>query len=251
MGIYYNSSIDNRGDNQDIINKTNNIGQLSAFDPLEDNNMDYSYFEKHKIIFEEYPWSDTPDFETSDYMYFKNGTNQYIRAFNPWTKIYNTKNYMSVMGIIKYLNPNIEYKVFHRCGKILGKKENNFAIFTLSDYNINTICEKIYNTSDDWAPKVKTRKLIFKKGNDLTLKEKQSIIGTMCGGFGGTVGNQNARKIDSTDVYEAMLQINDLGKKITNARLIEILNVTKRTIQRNKTEELNKEILILNSNLNM
>ena len=48
-----------------------------------------------------------------------------------------------------------------------------------------------------------------------------------------------------------MLELNDRGEKITNAKLVEMVSVTKRTIQRNKTDELKNEILILNSNLNM
>mgnify|MGYP007012449891 FL=1 len=216
-----------------------------------DANMDYSYFYKHRIILEEYPWSDVPDLETPDYMYFKNGTRQYIRVLNPGTKLYNTKSFYCAMGRLKYLNPNIEYDIFYRCGRILGEKQNNFAIFTLSDQTIQSICKKIFDYEDNFTPNIKQRKLIFKPGNKLTLKEKQSIIGSLCGGLGGKVSGQNARKVDSSDIYEAMLELNDRGEKITNAKLVEMLSVTKRTIQRNKTDELKNEILILNSNLNM
>ncbi len=116
---------------------------------------------------------------------------------------------------------------------------------------VDKICKQIYDTSDDWRPEIKMRKLIFKSGTNLTLKEKQSIIGSLCGGLGGKVSGQNARKVVSSDIYEAMLELNDRGEKITNAKLVEMVSVTKRTIQRNKTDELKNEILILNSNLNM
>ncbi len=216
-----------------------------------DTNMDYSYFYKHKIILEEYPWSDVPDFQTPDYMYFKNGTRQYVRVLNPGQKLYNTKAFYCALGRLKYLNPNIEYDIFYRCGRIIADKRNNFAIFTMNKNKVDKICKQIYDTSDDWRPEIKMRKLIFKSGTNLTLKEKQSIIGSLCGGLGGKVSGQNARKVDSSDIYEAMLELNDRGEKITNAKLVEMLSVTKRTIQRNKTDELKNEILILNSNLNM
>lgn len=247
------SSIDNKGDNTGLLKYYyHNIPKQQLNDaPKNELKMDLRYIYRHKIVYEEYPWSDVPDLETPDYMFFKNGTRQYVRAFNPGAKIYNTKNFMSVMGIIKYLNPNIEYDIFYRCGRIIADKRNNFAIFTMNKDKVDKICKQIYDTSDDWRPEIKMRKLIFKSGTNLTLKEKQSIIGSLCGGLGGKVSGQNARKVDSSDIYEAMLELNDRGEKITNAKLVDMLSVTKRTIQRNKTEELKNEILILNSNLNM
>ena len=46
-----------------------------------------------------------------------------------------------------------------------------------------------------------------------------------------------------------MLDLNDMGKKITLTRLAELLNCSSRTIQRNMCEELKREKELLNQQI--
>ena len=50
-------------------------------------------------------------------------------------------------------------------------------------------------------------------------------------------------------IYQCMLDINELGKKITITRLAGLLNCSARTIHRNMSNELKKEKELLNQQL--
>ena len=52
--------------------------------------------------------------------------------------------------------------------------------------------------------------------------------------------------IHEDDIYQCMLDINDMGKKITISRLAGLLNCSTRTIHRNMGYELKKEKELLN-----
>ena len=51
------------------------------------------------------------------------------------------------------------------------------------------------------------------------------------------------------DIYECMIDINDMGDKITLSRIAGLLDCSKRTIQRNMCEELKREKELLNQQL--
>jgi len=86
-------------------------------------------------------------------------------------------------------------------------------------------------------PKNKLRKFIFKDNCGLTISEKLSIVGTMIG---------KAKRIHEDDIYECMLDMHDMGKKITIAKLASLLKCTARTIHRNMSHELKREKELLN-----
>ena len=55
-----------------------------------------------------------------------------------------------------------------------------------------------------------------------------------------------SKRIHEDDIYQCMLDINDMGKKITINRLAGLLNCSARTIHRNMGYELKKEKELLN-----
>ena len=71
----------------------------------------------------------------------------------------------------------------------------------------------------------------------MTLPEKLKIVGKLIG---------RSSKIHEDDIYQCMLDINDLGKKITINRLAGLLNCSARTIHRNMSYQLKKEKELLN-----
>jgi len=50
-------------------------------------------------------------------------------------------------------------------------------------------------------------------------------------------------------IYECMLEINDMGKKITISKIASMLKCSTRTIYRNMPEELKREKELLNSQI--
>ena len=85
--------------------------------------------------------------------------------------------------------------------------------------------------------KNKLRKVMFKQNCGLTKEEKLKIVGTLIG---------RSKKVHADDIYECMLDLNDMGKKITINRIAGLLDCSSRTIHRNMCEELRQEKQVLN-----
>ena len=92
----------------------------------------------------------------------------------------------------------------------------------------------------DEPPKNKLRKIIFKWHCTLSMEDKLKIVGKL-------IGRQ--KQIHADNIYECMIAINDMGKKITLANLATKLNCSSRTIQRNMCEELKREKELLNQQI--
>ena len=118
-------------------------------------------------------------------------------------------------------------------------KQNGFVTFNINRWNVARLIDDLSVLDLDHPPVNKLRKIIFKFNCGLTKKEKLSIVGKLIGRMKG---------ISSSDIYEAMLQINYEGDKIIISKLAKMLNVTPRTIYRrmNKYPALKQEKEILN-----
>jgi len=88
-------------------------------------------------------------------------------------------------------------------------------------------------------PPNKIRKVIFKDFTGLDMRQKLSIVGKLVGRY----------KISETEIYYAMLLINDEGEKITITKIANYLNCSTRTIYRNISNELKKEKELLNKQI--
>jgi hypothetical protein len=89
-------------------------------------------------------------------------------------------------------------------------------------------------------PKNKLRKVIFKPNNMMSKEEKLRIVGELIG---------RSKSVHADDVYECMIDLNDMGKKITISRIAELLDCSTRTIHRNMCTELKREKELLNQQL--
>jgi predicted transcriptional regulator len=72
----------------------------------------------------------------------------------------------------------------------------------------------------------------------LTMQEKLSIVGSLIG---------RNKRITPETIYDAMVFINDSGKKITISGIANMLGCTTRTIHRNMNDSLKKEKTVLNN----
>ena len=89
----------------------------------------------------------------------------------------------------------------------------------------------------DRPPTNRLRKVVFKMGSGLEKHEKLSIVGRLIG---------RSKRIHSDDIYQCMIDMNDMGKKITIRRLAGLLDCSARTIHRNMCNELKREKELLN-----
>ena len=92
----------------------------------------------------------------------------------------------------------------------------------------------------DEPPKNKLRKVIFKYGNGLCKEEKLRIVGELIG---------RSRRVHPDDVYQCMIDLNDMGKNITMAKVAKLLDCSTRTIHRNMCTDLKREKELLNKQL--
>ena len=92
----------------------------------------------------------------------------------------------------------------------------------------------------DRPPKNKLRKVIFKPFSGLTKEMKLSIVGQLVG---------QSPRIQPDDIYSVMIDMHDMGKKITIGRIAGLLDCSSRTIHRHMCNELKKEKELLNQQL--
>ena len=199
----------------------------------------FKYLVNRRVIWRQDPTTDIPDEETKHYMFYKEGTYQYYNLFRSKAKITTYRSFKWHMLVLWYLNPNWEKKDALDIAMYLSYKPNGFTTFTINKWNVERLVEDVYNMELDEPPRNKLRKIVFKWNCGLTKQEKLSIVGKLIGRLKG---------VDSTDIYEAMLQTNYKGNKITISGLAKLLNVTPRTIYRrmNKYPALKQEKEILN-----
>tara|TARA_B100000902_G_scaffold167689_1_gene162381 strand:+ start:984 stop:1613 length:630 start_codon:yes stop_codon:yes gene_type:complete len=200
-----------------------------------------NYLHINKIIYRRFPITDKPSLITKDYMYYEDGTHECYELFRSKAKITTTKSLIWHLTVIWYLNQSMTYDEFKRISDHLSNRDNNFVTFTINQKQFNQIIEYVYKQDLERPPKNKLRKIIFKDNCTLDVTDKLKIVGSIIG---------KSRKIHDSDIYDAMLYINDNNEKITTSKLSMNLKVTTRTIYRRMTEELNKEKTILNKALN-
>ena len=123
--------------------------------------------------------------------------------------------------------------------EFIADKENGFVTFFISDRKLQAMIDDVFQNGGE-PPVNKKRKIIFKDYSMLTPNEKMSIVGKLIG---------RSSYVDGEAIYQCMLDLNDMGKKITWSRVAGLLNCSTRTVQRNINDCLKKEKAILNLEL--
>jgi hypothetical protein len=186
------------------------------------------------------PDDDVPTHQTDQYMFFEQGTYECYTLFASKAKITTYKSLKWHLLTLWYLNPDLDQDDFMQIAEIISIKEQGFTSFTI---HIDLLRKMVYEVSMldlDEPPKNKLRKVIFKYGCGLTKEEKLSIVGELIG---------RSKRIHEDDIYQCMLDLNDLGKKITITQLALYLECSTRTIHRNMGEQLKREKELLNQQL--
>ena len=191
-----------------------------------------------RIIYRKDPDTDIPTIETKQYRYYENGTYQCYHLFNSKAKITTYKSLKWHMLVLKYLNEDLLDLEFASICHMIADKENGFVTFFIKEKLLHEMIKDVIAQGGD-PPVNKLRKVVFKPYSGLDLSGKLKIVGQLIG----------RSSIDKDMIYETMLDLNDMGKKITIGRIAGLLNCSTRTIHRHMCDTLKQEKQILNEEI--
>jgi len=198
------------------------------------------YLNRRHIVYRRDPINDRPSMKHRDYNFYEDGTYECYQLFRSKAKITTYKSLKWHMLVLWYLNPQLDPDDFTNLCEHIVNKSNNFITFTVPPQLLKKIIYEVSMMDLDEPPKNKMRKVIFNWHCILSTEEKLKIVGKLIG---------RTKSVHADDIYECMVDINDMGDKITLDRIAKLLDCSKRTIQRNMCEELKREKELLNQQL--
>ena len=198
------------------------------------------YFNNNYIVYKRDPITDKPTHETKQYMFFEHGTYECYHLFTSKAKITTFKSLKWHLLVLWYLNPQLDQDQFMKVAEILAHKPNGFTSFAIHAELLRKIVYEVSMLDLEEPPKNKLRKVIFKYGNKLSKEEKLKIVGKLIG---------RSKSVHEDDIYQCMIDMHDIGKKITIGRIAGLLDCSSRTIHRNMCKELKQEKELLNKQL--
>ena len=199
-----------------------------------------TYLNNKRMIYRRLPTTDKPDIDTKEFMYFQNGTHQCYELFRSSAKITTYRSLKWHLLVLWYLNSNLTPDDFTALAKYIVYKPNGFVSFNVSERLLDKVIYEVSMSDLDKPPKNKLRKVIFKPFTGLTKEQKLSIVGQLIG---------QSPRICSDDIYECMIDMHDMGKKITIGRIAGLLDVSSRTVYRVMCDDLRREKELLNIEL--
>ena len=198
-------------------------------------NRNMKWLNDRRIVYRRDPITDVPTYTTDTYSYYATGTYQSYNLFNSKSKITTYKSLKWHYLVLYYLNEDIDLEhVF----KFIANKENGFVTFFIKEKILKEIINDVLIQGGE-PPVNRLRKIIFKDYSGLSFAEKMTIVGKLSG----------RQKLDTTDIYESMVALHDMGEKITNSKLARLLGCSVRTIQRHSCVNLKREKQQLNEEI--
>ena len=199
-----------------------------------------NYFNNNSIVYKRDPITDKPTHETKQYMFFEQGTYECYHLFTSKAKITTFKSLKWHLLVLWYLNPHLDQDQFMFAAEILAHKPNGFTSFAIHADLLRKIVYEVSMLDLDEPPKNKLRKVIFKHDSGLTKEEKLKVVGELIG---------RSKRIHTDDIYQCMVELNDMSKKITIKRIAGLLDCSSRTVHRNMCADLKREKELLNKQL--
>ena len=198
------------------------------------------YLNDNRIVYRRHPINDIPDIDNEVYMFYLNGTHECYELFRSSAKITTYKSLKWHLLVLWYLNPQLDQDMFIKLAEYICDKSNNFVSFAIHAELLRKIVYEVSMLDLDKPPNNKLRNVIFKPDTTISKEEKLRIVGDLIG---------RSKRIHTDDIYQCMLDINDMGKKITIGRIAGLLDCSSRTIHRNMCAELKREKELLNQQL--
>ena len=208
-------------------------------------NRNMKWLNSRKIIYRRNPIDDKPTIETDKYMFFEDGTYECYHLFNSRAKITTYRSLKWHMLVLYYLNiDGVEGDYIsleddmRSVFKFIANKENGFVTFFIKNKLLEDMIGDVLQQGGE-PPINKIRKIIFKDYSLLSFKEKMFLVGKLIG----------RQKLTKERIYSIMLEINDMGIKITLRYLAELLGCSTRTLHRNMGKKLKQEKKELNEKI--
>ena len=198
------------------------------------------YLNNNRIVYRRLPTTDKPTQENEVYMFYENGTHQCYELFRSSAKITTYKSLKWHLLVLWYLNPQLDQDEFLRLAQVITHKPNGFVTFNVGEKLLDKIVYEVSMLDLDEPPKNRLRKVIFKPFTRTSKEDKLRIVGKLIG---------RSIKVCADDIYEVMIDLNDMGKKITIGRIAGLLDCSSRTIHRNMCVQLKREKELLNKQL--
>jgi hypothetical protein len=194
------------------------------------------YLNERRIVYRTIP-QDEPT-EVYDWgLYYEHGTYQCYDLFRSKAKINSYKSLKWHLLVLWYLNPDLNKDQFKQLAYILTHRKNGFSTFDLNEKVLDKILQDVYLADLDEPPKNRLRKIIFNPMCGLDSSAKLKIVGQLIG---------RKSMIDEEAIYQCMLDLHDMGKKITIGRIAGLLDCSSRTIHRHMSIQLKQEKDLLN-----
>ena len=204
----------------------------------EERNLEY--LNKKRIVYRRMPITDIPDVEATYWDHYIEGTYECYELFRSKAKIITYRSLKWHLLTLWYLNPQLDQDDFMEIAEVIANKEHGFISFAIHPELLRKMVYEVSMLDLEEPPKNKLRKVIFKYGNNLTKEDKLRIVGSLIG---------RSKKVHPDDIYQCMLDINDLDEIITIGGIAKLLDCSTRTIYRNMCEELKREKELLNKEI--
>ena len=198
------------------------------------------FLNRRRIIYRRKPITDIPTIENEVYMFYENGTYECYELFRSKAKITTYKSLKWHLLVLWYLNPQLDQDEFMGLAEVICHKENGFVSFGIHAELLRKIVYEVSMLDLDEPPKNKLRKVIFKPFTRISKEEKLRIVGELIG---------RSKRIHKDDIYQTMIDMHDMGNKITISRIAGLLDCSTRTIHRNMNTILKREKELLNQQL--
>ena len=198
------------------------------------------FLNDRRIVYRRKPITDIPTIENEVYMFYENGTYECYELFRSKAKITTYRSLKWHLLTLWYLNPQLDQDDFMQIAEVVANKNHGFISFNIHAELLRKIVYEVSMCDLEEPPKNKLRKVIFKPNHRMSKEEKLRIVGELIG---------RTKRVHSDDIYECMLDLNDMSKKITIARIAGLLDCSTRTIHRNMCSELKREKELLNQQL--
>ena len=199
-----------------------------------------TYLNNNRIVYRRDPIIDKPDQENEVYMFYLNGTHECYHLFTSKAKITTFKSLKWHLLVLWYLNPQLDQDQFMLLAEVIAHKPNGFTSFAIHADLLRKIVYEVSMLDLDKPPKNKLRKVIFKPNILTSKEEKLRIVGELIG---------RTKRIHADDIYQCMIDLNDMGKKITMGKIAGLLDCSSRTIHRNMCVDLKREKELLNKQI--
>ena len=198
------------------------------------------YLNDHRIVYRRMPVSDKPTQENEYYMFYMDGTYECYELFRNKAKITTYRSLKWHLLVLWYLTPQLDQDDFMKIAEVVGNKEHGFISFNIHSELLRKMVYDVSMCDLEEPPKNKLRKVIFKPFTRISKEEKLRVVGELIG---------RTKRVHTDDIYECMIDLNDMSKKITISRIAGLLDCSSRTIHRNMCAELKREKELLNQQL--